>query len=127
MLTAQSRSIQGPMTADEFISWDQDTPATEELSEDWEKDLVQRQKEGLPAETDPSDEEPEQEPEPEQLRLKTHIDTMDILGQCELCGLEKSVPQEFLDTIRHAQDVLQHHVIKVKSQSKQVTLDSFVE
>ena len=51
-LTAQSLSIQEPMTADEFNSWDQDTPATDELSEDWEKDLVQRHKEG-PAETDP--------------------------------------------------------------------------
>ena len=85
----------------------------------WEKDLVQRHKEGLPAETDPSDEEPEQEPEPEPLRLKTHTDNMDVPSQCELYGLEKSVPQEFLDAIRHAQHVLQHHVIKVKSQAKQ--------
>ena len=63
------------MTADEFISWDQDTPATEKVSEDWEKDLVEHHKECLPAETGPSDEEPEPEPEPEPLRLKTHIDT----------------------------------------------------
>ena len=52
---------------------------------------------------------------------------MDVLGQCELYGLEKSVVQEFLHAIRHAQNVLQHHVIKVKSQAKQVTLDSFLE
>ena len=52
---------------------------------------------------------------------------MDVLGLCELFGLEKSVPQEFLDATRNAQDILQHHVIKVKSQAKQVTLDSFVE
>ena len=51
------------MNADQFISWDKDTPATEELSEDWQKDLVQHHKEGLSAETDPSDEEPEPEPE----------------------------------------------------------------
>ena len=56
-LAALSISIQEPMTADEFISWDQDTLATDELSEDWEKDLVQRHKEGLPAETDPTDED----------------------------------------------------------------------
>ena len=88
-LGAPAISIQEPMTA-EFISWDQDTPVTEELSEDLEKNLVQRHKEGLPAETDPTDEEPEPEPELEPLRLKIHTDTMEVSDQCELYRLEKS-------------------------------------
>jgi hypothetical protein len=123
-IATNSLHLDDPMTADEFINWDNNTPATEELSENWEEDLVQRHK-TADTQDQTSDNEPEQEePEPE-LSLKTHSDTLDSLSQCELYGMEKTLPAEYLECIRKAQEILQHHVIHVKCKAQQVTLDNF--
>ena len=43
-VATNSLNLENPMTAEEFLHFDDDTPATEELSENWEDELVQRHK-----------------------------------------------------------------------------------
>jgi hypothetical protein len=125
-LATDSLSLAEPMTAQEFTELDDSIPATEELGENWEAEIIQRAKGDPPPTTneDPDDSElPDPEPE---LKLTTHQQTLDSLSQCELFGLEKSLPAEYLECIQKAQEILQRHTISVKSQAQQLTMDQFI-
>ena len=37
-------SLDNPMTADEYVTWDEDTPSREELGDNWEEELLLRHK-----------------------------------------------------------------------------------
>ena len=35
-------SLDNPMTADEYVTWDEDTPSTEELGDNWKEEFLLR-------------------------------------------------------------------------------------
>ena len=115
------------MTADEYVTWDEDTPSTEELGDNWEEELLLRHKTPDTATTTAIESDEETEDQQPVLRLKTHTETLDFISQCELFGLEKNLPEEFLQAMRLGQDILQRHMVHVKSQARQITLESFID
>ena len=120
-------SLDNPMTADEYVTWDEDTPSTEELGDNWEEELLLRHKTPDTATTTAIESDEETEDQQPVLRLKTHTETLDFISQCELFGLEKNLPEEFLQAMRLGQDILQRHMVHVKSQARQITLESFID
>ena len=112
------------MTADEFLHFDDNTPTTKELSENWEDELVQRHKNKAATEEDNEDSDQEPQEQEPVLRLKAHSAT---LIQSEMFGLERGLPADYLEHLRKAQEILQQHVINVKCQAKQVSLDDFMK
>ena len=76
------------MSAEEFLNFDDDTPAAEELSENWEDELVQRHKNKAATEEDNEDSDQEPQEQGPVLKLKTHSATLDSLIQREMFGME---------------------------------------
>ena len=99
-------SVDNPMTADEYVTWDEDTPSREELGDNWKEELLLRHKTPDTATTTAIESDEETEDQQPVLRLETHTETLGFISQCELFGLEKNLPEEFLQAMRLGQDIL---------------------
>ena len=86
------------MTAKEFLNFDNDTPAAEELSENWEYELVQWHKNKATTEEDNEDSDQEPQEQESLLKLNTHNATLDLFIQSETFSMEKGLPVDCLNT-----------------------------
>ena len=89
--------------------------------------FIQRHKNKAATEEDNEDSDQEPQEQEPVLKLKTHSATLDLLIRSEIFGLERGLPADYLEHLRKAQDILQQHVIHVKCQAKQVSLDDFMK
>ena len=80
-------SLDNPMTADEYVTWDEDTPSTEELGDNWKEEFLLRHMTPDTATTTAIESDEETEDQQPVLCLKTHTETLDFISQCELFGL----------------------------------------
>ena len=122
-----SLSLPEPLTAEAYLSVDDDIPASEELSETWEADLLQESRRQASAGSGSSDEVEEDDPEPTQapLEIGTYAQALHYAQQLKLFALEKDSGDLF-SQMTAVSTVLEKKILKQQLQLKQVTIDQFL-
>ena len=118
------------MNAEEYVDVDEDIPATEELSENWEAKLVEEVRERSVPESasadneEDSDDELESEPEVRGL-VNTHAEALRMINKLKMFSMKKDV-DGLLELFDKAQDKLERQVVQLRCSARQSGMSEFL-
>ncbi|XP_052221853.1 tigger transposable element-derived protein 6-like [Dreissena polymorpha] len=125
--TAQTDlKLENAMSAEEFEAIDSNIPVHSDLSENWEKELMETVLKPVSV-TDPQivqEEKEELQPEQTELKINSYQDALHWLAQIRLFCYSKDMATEAFECGR-LQESLDNQAVKVKSSAKQTRIDSF--
>ena len=129
LITAASKQlkIKDPMTAEEFVNTDEDVTATEELGENWEKELVEdfiSNQNPDQEDVDQPDSEPEESEAEEECTIEDISQAIKMSRQLKLFSLKKGLTNSYSSAATLENDY-QEELVKTKVKCIQSNITSF--
>ena len=117
--------IQDPMTAEEFISTDEEVSATEELGDNWEKELV----DDFISSQNPEEDEEQEEEEPEdkeeeECLIKDLAEALKMSRHLKLFSMKKGLSNSYSSAVNLEKDY-QEEMVQTKVKCRQSDITSF--
>ncbi|KAH3866835.1 hypothetical protein DPMN_029958 [Dreissena polymorpha] len=117
--------VDNAMSAEEFESLDSNISVHSDLSDNWEKELIDTVlKPVTQTQIDPEEEDEELQPQKKELKIRSHQDALHWLSQIRLYCYNQDMELLAFECGRLQEGIVMQ-VVKVKSSCKQTTIDYF--